>query len=208
MLMTLYNSLVYGILYLIFFAYPYCFQERRGWSPGLASLLFLAQLSGIVLAVLGMGSFNNGWWARRFVARGHKLDPEDRLPMMAVSAILLPVGLFWFAWTSSPQVPWPAQVLSGIPIGAGIMLNILSGLSYLIDVYLVNSNSAIAANTCIRSATAAGFPLFADYMYRQLGSEWATSLMGFVCLAMAPAPWLFWIYGKRIRGHSRYAFHG
>ncbi len=204
--MTVYSSLVYGLLYLIFFAYPYCFQLRRGWSPGIASLPFLAMLLGSLLATLGAGAFNNGWWKRRFVARGQKLNPEDRIPLMAFSALLLPAGLFWFAWTSSPHIFWVPQVLSGILIGAGIMLNLLSSTSYLIDVYLLNANSALAAYISVRSATAAAFPLFANYMYRKLGSEWATSLLGFLCVTMAPAAWVFWRYGKRIRGFSRYAF--
>ena len=204
--MTVYNSLVYGILYLIFFAYPYCFQFRRGWSLGMASLPFLAMLVGIFLATLGIGAFTNGWWARRFAARGQKLVPEDRIPLMIISALLLPVGLFWFAWTSAPSIQWAAQVISGVLIGAGIMLNLLSSTSYLIDVYLLNANSALAANICVRSATAAAFPLFADYMYQRLGSEWATSLLAFLCLAMAPITWVLWRYGKRIRGFSRYGF--
>jgi hypothetical protein len=77
-------------------------------------------------------------------------------------------------------------------------------VSYLIDVYLKKANGAIAANTCIRSATAAAFPLFAEHMYKRLGPEWATSLLAFLGLAMMPVPWLFWVYGKRIRGLSSY----
>jgi MFS transporter, DHA1 family, multidrug resistance protein len=202
--MSLYNALVYGILYLIFFAYPYCFQGLRGWSVGTASLPFLAMLVGILLAFVGQSVFNNGWWTRRFVARGNKLNPEDRLPPMAVSAVLLPTGLFMFAWTSSPHIHWAPQVVSGVFVGAGIMLNLTSSVSYLIDVYLLSANSALAANTCIRSVAAAAFPLFADQMYTRLGSEWATSLLGFLCLVMVPVPWVFWKYGKIIRGWSRY----
>lgn len=202
--MSLYNALVYGLLYLIFFAYPYCFQGLRGWSPGIASLPFLAMLVGILLAFAAQATFNNGWWNRRFVARGHQLCPEDRLPPMALSAVLLPTGLSLFAWTSARHIHWAPQVASGVFIGAGIMMNLLSSISYLIDVYLQNANSALAANTCIRSVTAAAFPLFADQMYRRLGSEWATSLLAFLCLAMVPVPWVFWKYGKKIRGWSEY----
>lgn len=41
---------------------------------------------------------------------------------MIVGAFMLPIGLFWFAWTSSPHITWVPQVLAGIPIGAGILM--------------------------------------------------------------------------------------
>ena len=45
-------------------------------------------------------------------------------------------------------------------------------LNYLIECYLVDANSALAANTIIRSAVAAGFPLFATPMFANLGVAW------------------------------------
>lgn len=44
-----------------------------------------------------------------------------RIPMI-VGAFLLPIGLFWFAWTSNPHISWVPQVIAGIPIGAGILM--------------------------------------------------------------------------------------
>lgn len=81
----------------------------------------------------------------------------------------------------------------------------LQGLNYLIDVYLWNANSAIAANTFLRSFAGAGFPLFATAMYHTLGVAWATSLLGFLCVAMVPAPIAFFFYGERIRGMSKFS---
>ena len=140
------------------------------------------------------------WWLRRYLARGRIICPEDRLAPMAASALLLPAGFFWFAWSSRPTTHWAVQVASGIFTGAGIVLNLLSTTSYLVEVYLASSSSAIAANVCVRSAMAAAFPLFVVQMFERLGTEWAASLLGFFCVALAPVPFLFWRYGERIRG--------
>ena len=67
------------------------------------------------------------------------------------------------------------------------------------------ANSAIAGNTFVRSFAGAGFPLFATAMYHNLGVAWATSLLGFLCAALAPVPVLFFIYGKKIRKMSRFS---
>jgi DHA1 family multidrug resistance protein-like MFS transporter len=77
---------------------------------------------------------------------------------------------------------------------------------YIVDVYLYDANSALAANACVRSFFAAVFPLFATPMYNNLGVQWATSILAFFCVALVPAPFLFYKYGKAIRGWSKYAY--
>lgn len=67
----------------------------------------------------------------------------------------------------------------------------MQGLNYLIDVYLMFANSAISGNTLIRSTVGAAFPLFAASMYHRLGVPWATSLLGFISVAMVPIPVIF-----------------
>lgn len=63
----------------------------------------------------------------------------------------------------------------------------------------MNANSAISANTFFRSWLGAGFPMFAMAMYNNLGVPWATSLLGFLAIALFPVPVLFYIYGEKIR---------
>lgn len=82
----------------------------------------------------------------------------------------------------------------------------MQGLNYLIDVYLVYANSAMAANTMLRCAFGGAFPLFAAQMFHKLGVAWAASLLGFLTLAMVPVPFLFYSYGKKIRSFSGFSF--
>lgn len=60
-------------------------------------------------------------------------------------------------------------MIAGVLIGAGIQMIFLQGLTYIIDVYKMQSASAIAANTFFRSWLGAGFPLFATAFYNKLG---------------------------------------
>jgi DHA1 family multidrug resistance protein-like MFS transporter len=117
--MTIYISLVYGILYLIFFAYPYSFQGDRDIALGVSSLPFLAIFIGVLVACAILT------WETKVVStpklfRAKKVIPEVRLPPMMVGGIILVVGLFWFAWTSQSGVNvWP-QIVSGLFIGCGV----------------------------------------------------------------------------------------
>ncbi|KAK1813412.1 hypothetical protein LTR12_012202 [Friedmanniomyces endolithicus] len=64
--------------------------------------------------------------------------------------------------------------------------------------------SAAGAAMLSRYTLSAAFPLFALKMYQALGVGWATSILAFCTLAMAPIPWLFWKFGEDIRRKSRY----
>lgn len=47
--------------------------------------------------------------------------------------------------------------------------------------------------------------LFATAMFHNLGVEWAGSLLGFLAIAFLPIPFLFYIFGERLRKLSKYA---
>ncbi|KAF2684287.1 MFS general substrate transporter [Lentithecium fluviatile CBS 122367] len=202
-LMTAYMSFVYGILYLLFEAYPVSFSEQRGWTLGISQLPFTAFIVGIILggALIAYSAATN--FTRAYNKHG-KAVPEERLPPMIVGAICLPIGLFWFGWTSNPNISWVPSVIATTLIGLGCMVPFWQGMSYLIDCYGFYANSAIAINTFIRSFFGAFFPLFTHAMYTNLGVPWASSLLGIICVAFLPVPILFYIYGARIRAKSRW----
>jgi hypothetical protein len=128
-LMTIYMALVYGILYLFFEAYPIAFSVNRGWSPLKGSLPFLSIIVGVVLGSSIIIYMTKTRFARKMKKHG-RVIPEERLPPMMIGAVLFPIGLFWFAWTSSAHIsPWP-QIIAGVPLGAGILIIFMQGLNY------------------------------------------------------------------------------
>ena len=205
LLVTLYMSLIYGLLYLFVVSYPISFQQDRGWTDeGAAGLPFMGVLIGVLCGCALLIAFTKTRFARKLEKHG-RVVPEERLPPMIITSFLLPIGLFMFAWTSDPHISWVPQVIAGVPIGAGILVIFIQGQNYIIDVYPTFANSALAANTLIRSTMAGVFPLFAVQMFDELGVDWASSLLGFLSVAMIPIPVLFFFYGKKIRGISKYS---
>ncbi|KAF3131574.1 hypothetical protein TWF703_007585 [Orbilia oligospora] len=131
--------------------------------------------------------------------------PEQRLPPALVGCVCIPIGLFWFAWSNSPDVHWFASVAAGTPFGFGMVMVFLSVFNYLIDSYTIFAASVLAANAVLRSTFGAVFPLFTGPMYRNLGIHWASSVPAFLALACVPAPFLFYKYGERLRLKCKYA---
>ncbi|KAK3713675.1 Cercosporin MFS transporter ctb4 [Vermiconidia calcicola] len=202
LLFTLYISVSFGLLYNFFLAYPASFVQERGWDSTSASLPLLSILAGVMLAGALISATTSSWLSPN-PEEGR--PQETRLILMMAGAVSLPVGMFWFAFTSSASSnPWP-QIASGIPTGFGIHVINMQGMNYIIDCYGIHSNSAIAANTFLRSLFAAGIPLLAASMYSSIGVKWVTALLGLLAVALAPVPFLFFIFGESIRAKSRWA---
>ncbi|KAH6887661.1 major facilitator superfamily domain-containing protein [Thelonectria olida] len=192
-----YVAIVYGTLYMLFAAYPIVYQKHRGWSPGEGGLAFLGVIAGMALAII-YTLFEHGRYTRILVSEG-SASPETRLPPSMIGAVLLPIGLFWFAWTNGPEIHWIVSITASSFFAAGLVLVFLSLLNYLIDSYTIFAASALAANSVLRSLLGAAFPLFSTKMYDGLGIHWASSVPGFLALACLPFPFVFYRYGARIR---------
>lgn len=200
--LSLYMALIFGILYLDFGAYPIVFTQTRRWEPQISGLAFLGIASGMAIATAVSPLINR--LHARAVARLGPI-PEARLPHLIILSWLIPVSLFWFAWTADPPVPWVVPVVSGVFFGLGLVPLFLGITAYLTDCYGDYSASALAANAVLRSLFGAVFPLFTAQMYEGLGTPWATSLLGFLAAGLAPLPFVFYVYGSKLRSMS--AFH-
>ncbi|KAE8350542.1 major facilitator superfamily domain-containing protein [Aspergillus coremiiformis] len=204
LLLSTYMALIYGTLYMLFAAFPIVYQSLRHWPEGIGSLPFLGVMTGMILAVVFNMHDNNRYIA---IAKKHSgvAPPESRLPPSMLGAFAIPIGLFCFAWTNAPPVPWIVSVIATAPFGFGMVLVFLNIMTYLIDAYTIYAASVLAANSIIRSAFAAAFPLFASYMYRNLGVHWASSVPAFLALACLPFPFVFYRFGAAIRRRCKYA---
>ncbi|KAL2828609.1 putative MFS multidrug transporter [Aspergillus pseudoustus] len=205
LLSSIYMSIIYGTLYMLFAAYPIVFQQARGWSEGIGGLAFLGILVGMILAITST-FFDNIHYAKRCrQASNRRLPPEARLPPSMLGGLALPIGLFWFAWTNSPSIHWMVCIAAGAPFGFGMVLIFLSVSNYLIDSYTIFAASVLAATSALRSLFGMAFPLFTTYMYRNLGIHWASSISAFLSLLYAPLPFIFYKYGAQIRQRCTFA---
>ena len=92
-LITIYMALIYGIIYLLFEAYPISFQEDRGWSLGVGALPFIGITIGVLIGVVIITWVTKTRFARKLKEHG-KVIPEERLLPMILGGALLPAGLF------------------------------------------------------------------------------------------------------------------
>ncbi|ETW75515.1 major facilitator superfamily [Heterobasidion irregulare TC 32-1] len=204
-IITIYMSIVYGLLYALFEAFPIVFVRIRGLTISQDGLIFIGVGIGTTI-----GASLNYYFSRdypRLMKEWRGFPPaEERLYGAMMAGPCLVIGIFWLGWTGAyASVPWYVPALSTILIGMSVSLVFISFLSYLVDTYLMYSASAFAANTMIRSIVGAAFPLFTVQMFEGMGVQWAATLIGCVGIVLAPMPFLFYKYGPRIRQNSKFA---
>jgi MFS family permease len=205
LLLSIYMAIIYGTLYMLFAAYPIVYTQGRHWSQGIGGLAFIGVLIGMIGAVVYNITVENPRYQKVADKHNGYAPPEARLSTAIIGGILIPIGLFWFAWTNTPTLPWAASMAAGIPFGAGMVLVFLSIMNYLIDAYTIFAASVLAANAVMRSCFGAAFPLFTTQMYKNLGIHWASSIPAFLALACVPFPFLFVKYGAAIRARCKFA---
>lgn len=204
LLVTIYMSFLYGLLYLSLTAYGIVFGQIYGFSLGVSGLPYFGLIVGVGIGIV-LSFIDVPRYIKKLDANDNIPVPEWRLPIAMVGGIAFTIGLFWFGWTAKASIPWIVPTLAGIFIGFGLFAVFLGCLNYIIDAYLMLAASAIAANTIMRSLAGAIFPLFATYMFDGIGIDWGMTLLGCFSALFIPMPFIFYFFGKRIRARSKFA---
>ncbi|KAI0596970.1 major facilitator superfamily transporter [Biscogniauxia sp. FL1348] len=204
LLLCIFSAILLGVIYLFFGAFGLIFGANYDFNLWQTGLSFLGILTGMLLC-----SCSDPVWRRvheNLVQKnGGEHEPEFRLSPAIAGAVLVPIGLFLFAWTTYPWVHWIVPIIGSGIFGCGTLLVFTGIFTFLVDAYPLYAASALAANSFLRCAFAAAFPLFGTQMYNMLGYQWASSLLAFLTLAMMPFPYIFFRYGKQLRKRSEFA---
>lgn len=227
LLLSLYTAVIYGYLYLLFTTMTDVFETQYNFSQGSVGLAYLGVGVGSFIGLFVLGAISDRLQQSLTTSNGGVPKPEYRLPPMFVGSWLIPVALFWYGWTAEKKDAWILPIIGTAFLGIGMIIAFVGFLffffppffplfhlrllsisnlyfqmatsTYLVDAYTIYAASAMAAYTLLRSLLGALLPLAGGKMYQTLGLGWGNSLLGFIALALAPIPLLFYKYGERIR---------
>ncbi|KAJ7756231.1 major facilitator superfamily domain-containing protein [Mycena metata] len=209
MLVSIYLSTLYGILYGFFEAFGVVYMEIRGFKLTSYGLTYIGLGLGFFFACVLMFTYGQNQYiksAEAAKAKGVPTAPEARLIPAYLGAILSPISLFIFAWTAPfPHVHWIAPVIAQFLFACSMLLIFTGFIPYLIDCYQMTAASALAAGMCSRALVGSVFPLFTIQMYHTLTVQGATSLLAGIACLLAPIPFVFKVYGSQMRERSEHA---
>ncbi|RSH80819.1 hypothetical protein EHS25_006988 [Saitozyma podzolica] len=164
LLMSIYISLVCGLLCAVFFSFPVVIGDRYGWDHTNIGITFCSVPIWVAPALritTRLEAIN--------ASKGSEVTREERLPGMLLGGPFVPLSLFIFGWTSPPYDPpqgaWglgpfqhrpPFRIRDGPRLLLGQRVPHRGVLTYVA--------SALAAKIVIRSALGAAMAMFITYM--------------------------------------------
>ncbi|KAF7718113.1 Uncharacterized protein PECH_002451 [Penicillium ucsense] len=202
----LYTAINFGVLFCYFAAVPYMVEKVYSFSTEQAGLVFFSIVIGSTLGFITLVLCDIFFYRPKLrnLPPGQG-SPEHRLYPAMIGSIGLPLGLFWFAWTSKSSISWASPVAAIVPYAWGNLCVFVSTAQYALETYHGNVLASVAsAMSLARYVTAGAFPLFIMNMYKALHLDWAISLFGFVAVALVPIPFVLFKFGPRIRAKSKY----
>lgn len=196
---SLWVGLAWGIMFLTLEAVPDVMGTVYNFNQGEIGLTFLAIALGGAFGHL-MNIYQERVYQRTVAKRG----PEARLYMACFGGLLLPAGMWIFAFSQGWGY-WLGPVCGMVVLFTGIFAVYLAAFNYLADCYNVYASSAMSGQSLARNLCGAIFPLFTQQMYTRLGFQWASFLAGCLAAVLATLPWILMAYGPRIRAASKFA---
>lgn len=139
---SLWIAFAWAVLYLTFGAIPLVFQTSHNFTLDQAGAVFSAISIAAILSTI-VAIVADDFTKKRFPQTTK--SPEGRLYIACIQSALLPIGLFWFGWTSFPSVPWIVPALAVGCATMGIFSIYLAVFNYLADTYGTYASSALAA---------------------------------------------------------------
>lgn len=210
-LVSLYCSFLYGLLYTFVVSVPWIFRHYYHYSPTSVSLSYLGLLCGTLVASLPLVLVDVRFYQPRLLRWQRTHDEytvfpcENRLISSMIGSITLPLSLFASAWTAQYQVHAIVPIICQGCVMLSSLLIYASANLFMLDSYgPLYGASASGAMMLSRYILSAAFPLFVMQMFESLGVGWATTLLGFITVVMAPIPWCFWMFGEKLRRRSKY----
>ncbi|CAG8264675.1 unnamed protein product [Penicillium salamii] len=198
---SLWVSFSWAVLYLQFGSVPLVFRKSHNFTTEQSGAVFTSMCVGVIL--ISVISIYQERIAARFGLKS--AAAEGRLYFVCFESVLLPIGMFWFGWTSFPSVPWIVPAMAVGCSTMGIFSIYLATFNYLADTYHRYASSAIAAQSCCRNLLGGVFPLVTSAMFNNLGFPEASSLLGGIGAGLTLVPWVLALYGPQIRAKSKLA---
>lgn len=118
--MAIYQAIIFASMYTLFTSMEQTYKMKPySFDTVQIGLLYLFPGVGFLIAVLGIVPRIDKVFNAMTKRNNGESKPEYRLPLANIGSVLLPVSLFWFAWTLEYRVHWAITITATLFFGFG-----------------------------------------------------------------------------------------
>ncbi|KOC18693.1 hypothetical protein AFLA70_38g004650 [Aspergillus flavus AF70] len=203
---SFYLVLIYFVLFTFLNGYPYIFTRPYGISASSTFIIWVAMMPEVAVAIIMVPyiySLTKKAAASAMTA-GKPLQPEVSLYWaMAGASILMPVSLFWMAWTCYSDISIWSPIIASTIFGYALVCIFTTIYMYIIFVYLQHLASALGFMTFARYVISGALSPASIKMYENIGAHWSLTIVGIIATVMAPVPYVLYKYGHKVRAMNK-----
>jgi DHA1 family multidrug resistance protein-like MFS transporter len=201
---NIYTALFYGIYYTFFEVFPLVFPVSYGFNLGEIGVAFMACLVGASIGVAIYFAYLRYYMIPDNIKNGLR-EQEHRLVPALLGSLLLPTGLFIFAWTSKSSIHWIVPLIGVVIFVIGTFLILQSIFVYVPLSYPKYAASLFAGNDLVRSSMAAGSIVYARPLFVNLGVAKGVSVLAGLSTLGIFGMVAIYFTGAKLRSRSKFA---
>lgn len=107
---NVYTSIIYGIYYSFFEAFPLAYIGDYGFNIGELGIVYTCIIVGCIIGIIIYCGYQRLYLEPDIKKRGLRAQ-EHRLVPALFAVWLLPLGLFWFGWTARSSIHWIVSII-------------------------------------------------------------------------------------------------
>ncbi|KAH8724976.1 major facilitator superfamily domain-containing protein [Phaeosphaeriaceae sp. PMI808] len=176
---------------------PATYKAEYGFTPSQTGLAFLGTGIGMTVGLLAFGIFSDRIMV--MLAGNGKTQPEHRLPLMLVSAILVSSGLVVYGLAARPEVHWTFPILGNGLTGAGLYSMSMGAATYLIDVSPQRAAESATLMSVVRFPIGALVSALGARLVHLTGRTAIHGMFAIFALHAVPVVYLLYRHGASLR---------
>ena len=125
--------------------------------------------------------------------------PEAMLWWAMCGAPAVPIAMFWMGWSAMPDLSYWSPLVGSAFFWFSLLTIFISTYTYIIQTYGQYAASALVSLTFVRYIIGGSMVVVAIPMFENLCIHHAMTVLGAIACAFTPMPYIFYLYGPKIR---------
>lgn len=201
-ILSLYGALVFTFFYVMSTTLPDILRYRYNFTPAMVGSAFLSFSVGSVIGLAVCHVLLDRIYKALQSPDSGKSQPENRLPLVIVSSIILPFVVALYGWVAQCILPVPLMLLAVVLLGAFVIMGMVPLTAYVVDSFNIFSASAMTAVLITRCLMGTFLPLVTAPLSEAIGYGLGFTVLAAATLLLAPVPFVIRRYGGQWRQKS------